>query len=263
VLKSLRAAAAALLLLSGAATSVSSQEQVTVFAAASLKTALDDAARAFTAETGIAVRSSYAASPALARQIEGGAPADLFASADVEWMEYLAARKLIRPETRVDLLGNRLILIAAAEVGPGEVPFTVEGFTAALGPDGRLATGEVSSVPIGKYAKAAFEKLGLWNAVQPRLAQAENVRAALQLVARGEARLGVVYESDARSEPKVRIVGQFAPDSHPPVIYPFAVTSEAKGKGAARLLAFLRGPGARPFFEAQGFTVLDPRRSGT
>ena len=233
-------------------------ETTTVFAAASLKNALDNAGKAFTAKSGVEVKASYAASSALARQIESGAPADLFASADLEWMDYLAKKNLIRPETRVNLLGNRIVVIAPKDAATADLPFTAEGFSAALGPEGRLATGEVNSVPIGKYAKAAFEKLGLWGGLQPRLAQADNVRAALLLVSRGEAPLGVVYESDARSDPGVKIVGVFPPDSHPPVVYPFAVTAEAKGEGAAKFLAFLKSAEARPFFEAQGFTILGP-----
>lgn len=231
-------------------------ETATVFAAASLKTALDNAGRAFTARSGIEIKASYAASSALARQIESGAPADLFASADLEWMDYLAGKNLIRPASRVNLLGNRIVVIAPRDAGTAAVPFTAEGFAAALGPDGRLATGEVSSVPIGKYAKAAFEKLRLWGALKLRLAQADNVRAALLLVSRGEAPLGVVYESDARSDPGVKIVGVFPADSHPPVVYPFAVTAEARGEGAAKFLDFLKGAEGRPFFEAQGFTLL-------
>lgn len=231
-------------------------ETATVFAAASLKNALDNAGKAFTAQSGIELKASYAASSALARQIESGAPADLFASADLEWMDYLAKRNLIRSGSRVNLLGNRIVVVAPKDAKTTDVPFTAEGFAAALGPDGRLATGEVNSVPIGKYAKTAFEKLGLWSGIQPRLAQADNVRAALLLVSRGEAPLGVVYESDARSDPGVKVVGVFPADSHPPVVYPFAVTAEAKGDGAARFLDFLKGAAAKPFFEAQGFTVL-------
>ncbi len=175
-------------------------EPMTVFAAASLKNALDEAGKAFTAESGIPVRASYAASSALARQIEQGAPADLFASADLEWMDYLAARKLVRPETRVNLLGNRLVVVA-----PKDCHDHRGGVHAGLvRPDARPRRtprhGEVNSVPIGKYAKAAFETLGLWAPLQFRLAQADNVRAALALVSRGEAPLGVVYESDAKSD---------------------------------------------------------------
>jgi molybdate transport system substrate-binding protein len=232
-------------------------DAVTVFAAASLKNVVDNAGKAFTAQSGIEVHSSYAASSALARQIESGAPADLFASADLEWMDYLAKKHLIRQDTRVNLLGNRLVLIAPADAKESTVAFTPEAIAAALGPDGRLATGEVNSVPIGKYAKVAFEKLGLWAGIQPRLAQSDNVRAALALVSRGEAPLGVVYESDAKSDPKVKVVGVFPTDSHPPVVYPFAVTADAKGDGARRFLDYLSSAAAKPFFEAQGFSIID------
>ena len=245
---------AALLLAAGV---VQAADTATVFAAASLKNALDNAGKAFTAQSGVELKASYAASSALARQIESGAPADLFASADLEWMDYLAKKNLIRQDTRVNLLGNRLVLIAPADAKESSVAFTPDAIAAALGPDGRLATGEVNSVPIGKYAKVAFEKLGLWAGIQPRLAQGDNVRAALLLVSRGEAPLGVVYESDAKSDPKVKVVGVFPADSHPPVVYPFAVTADAKGDGAKRFLDYLRSAAAKPFFEAQGFSIID------
>jgi len=245
---------AALLLAAGV---VQAADTATVFAAASLKNALDNAGKAFTTQTGVELKASYAASSALARQIESGAPADLFASADLEWMDYLAKKNLIRPDTRVNLLGNRLVLIAPSDAKESAVAFTPEAFEKVLGPDGRLATGEVNSVPIGKYAKVAFEKLGLWSSIQPRLAQSDNVRAALALVSRGEAPLGVVYESDAKSDPKVKVVGVFPADSHPAVVYPFAVTVDAKGDGAKRFLDYLRSAAAKPFFEAQGFSVID------
>ncbi|WP_375465847.1 molybdate ABC transporter substrate-binding protein [uncultured Methylobacterium sp.] len=253
MIKLTRAVLIAALLLGTAAEAA---ETATVFAAASLKNALDNAGAAFTAQTGIAIKASYAASSALARQIESGAPADLFASADLEWMDYLAQKKLIRPETRVSLLSNRLVVVAPKDATETEIAFTAEGFARILGADGRLATGEVNSVPVGKYAKTAFEKLGLWGTIQTRLAQADNVRAALALVSRGEAPLGVVYASDAKSDPGVKVVGVFPQDSHPPVVYPFAVTAEARGEGAARFLDFLKGAAAKPFFEAQGFSVI-------
>lgn len=237
-------------------------ETATVFGAASLKNALDSAGKAFTAQTGIEIKASYAASSALARQIESGAPADLFASADLEWMDYLDKKKLVRPESRVNLLNNRLVVVAPKDAKEADIPFTVDGFAAALGNDGRLATGEVNSVPVGKYAKAAFEKLGLWATIQPRLAQSDNVRAALALVSRGEAPLGVVYASDAKSDPGVKVVGVFPQDSHPPIVYPFAVTAEARGEGAARFLDFLKGATAKPFFEAQGFSVIPASQAG-
>jgi molybdate transport system substrate-binding protein len=232
-------------------------QQVTVFAAASLKDALEDAAKTFTASTGTPVRFSFAASSALAKQIEQGAPADLFASADLDWMDYLAQRKLIRPDTRVDLVGNRLVVVAAKESPIKELKLDAASLKAALG-DGRLTTGEISSVPVGKYAKAALEKLGLWAEVQPRLAMTESVRAALALVARGEAPLGIVYATDAAAEPKVKIVATFPADSHAPIVYPFAVTAEAKSDGARQFLEFLKGPAARRAFETQGFSIIGP-----
>ncbi len=260
--RALRAACLMLLAAGHAVAGAAAAEPMTVFAAASLKNALDEAGKAFTAESGIPVRVSYAASSSLARQIEQGAPADLFASADLEWMDYLTARKLIRPGTRVNLLGNRLVVVARKDAALSDAAFTPDWFSRALGPDGRLATGEVSSVPIGKYAKAAFERLGLWAQVQPRLAQTDNVRAALALVSRGEAPLGVVYESDAKSDPGVKVVGVFPADSHPPVVYPFAVTADAKGEGGARFLDFLKSAAGKPFFEAQGFTVIPTGKAG-
>lgn len=238
-------------------------ETTTIFGAASLKNALDDAGKAFTAQTGIAVKASYAASSALARQIESGAPADVFASADLEWMDYLEKKNLIRPGSRVNLLSNRLVVIAPKDATLTALPFTQAGFAEALGAEGRLATGEVNSVPVGKYAKAGLEKLGLWATIQPRLAQADNVRAALALVSRGEAPLGIVYESDAKSDPGVKVVGVFPADSHPPVVYPFAVLAEAKGDGGARFLDFLKGDAARRFFEAQGFGLIEAGKAGT
>lgn len=249
--------AVALALLWPAASTSAGTEQVTVFAAASLKDSLEVAAKTFTASTGVAVRFSFAASSVLAKQIDQGAPADLFASADLDWMDYLAARKLIRPETRTNLLGNRLVIIAARESPLKELLLDAASLRAALG-DGRITTGDVSSVPVGKYAKAALEKLGLWSEVQQRLAMTESVRAALALVARGEAPLGIDYATDAAAEPKVKIVAAFPPDSHPPIIYPFALTADTKLDAARQFLEFLKGPMARRAFETQGFTVLSP-----
>jgi molybdate transport system substrate-binding protein len=250
------------LFLSGSVTPVAAQpEPVTVFAAASLKNALEDAAKPFTASTGIQVRFSFAASSALARQIESGAPADLFASADLEWMDHLQQRNLIRTNTRVDLLGNRLVVIAPADSPLRELTFTPEAIKQAAG-NGRIATGEVTSVPAGRYAKAALERLGLWSEVQPRLAQSENVRAALLFVSRGEAPLGIVYETDAKADPKVRIVAAFPADSHPAIVYPFAVAVGARqAEAAGRLLTYLQSPQARSAFEAQGFTLTGASRT--
>ena len=232
------------------------QEPVTVFAAASLKNALTNAAKPFTAMTGIQVRISLAASSALARQIEQGAPADIFASADLDWMDYLVRHKLVRAETRVNLLGNNLVVVAPKPSRLTELMLDATSLKNALGSDGRLATAEVSSVPVGKYAKAALEKLGLWSDVSPRLAMTENVRAALVLVAREEAPLGIVYATDAKAEPRVKVVAVFPADSHPPIIYPFALTAQTKNEGAMKFLDYLRGPAARSFFEAEGFALL-------
>jgi molybdate transport system substrate-binding protein len=228
---------------------------LTAFAAASMKNAVDDINAEFAKATRIKVVSSYAASSALARQIEQGAPADLFASADLEWMDHVAGKNLIKPDTRVNLLGNRLVLIAPKDSKIGNVTIG-QGFDLAkLAGDGRIATGDVRAVPVGKYAKAALEKLGAWSAAESKFAMAENVRAALVLVGRGEAALGIVYESDAKVEPNVKIVGRFPEDSHPPITYPVALTKDAKPE-AARYIAFLRSNAAKAIFEKYGFTFL-------
>jgi molybdate transport system substrate-binding protein len=230
---------------------------VTVFAAASLKNALDDVNAAWKAEAGKEATISYAASSALAKQIEEAAPADVFISADVPWMTYLAERDLVKKDTVVELLGNRLVLIAPAdsdasvEIGPG---FDLAGL---LG-DGHIAMGQVDSVPAGKYGKEALTSLGVWEQVEGRVAQAENVRAAQALVATGEAPLGIVYETDANAEKAVRIVGKFPEDSHAPIVYPAAVTAEATSPDAGAFMAFLRTEAAAALFEKQGFTVLAP-----
>lgn len=228
---------------------------VTVFAAASLKNALDDANAAFTRETGTKVVASYAATSALVRQIEQGAPADVFLSADLRWMDHAIRSRLVKADTRTNLLGNRLVMIAPADATPGMVGINAGLDLSALLGDGRLVTGDVKAVPAGTYARAALETLGLWAIAEPRLAMVENVRAALALVARGEAPLGIVYETDARVEPKVKIVGAFPEGSHPAIIYPVAATMEARA-GSGGYLAFLRGPVAARIFEGFGFTVL-------
>jgi molybdate transport system substrate-binding protein len=228
---------------------------LTVFAAASMKNAVDDINAEFTKQTGVKVTASYAASSALAKQIESGAPADVFASADLEWMDYVAQKKLIKDDTRMSLLGNRLVLIAPKDSKIGDVTIG-QGFDLAkLAGDGRIATGDVKAVPVGKYAKAALEKLGSWSAAEPKFAMAENVRAALTLVGRGEAALGIVYETDAKVEPNVKIVGKFPEDSHPAIVYPVAATSTAK-PDAAKYVAFLRSSTAKAIFEKYGFTFL-------
>jgi molybdate transport system substrate-binding protein len=230
-------------------------QDLLVFAAASLKTALDEINPQFK-QGGVKV--SYAASSALARQIEAGAPADIFLSADLDWMDYLEQKKLVKPGTRSTLLGNRLVLIAPADakanvaIAPG---FDLAGL---LGQDGHLAMGDVAAVPAGKYGKAALEALQVWPSVASRVAQAENVRAALALVARGEAPAGIVYASDAVADKGVKVLGAFPADSHPPILYPVAQLSESKHAQAAAYLAFLRSPTAKAVFETNGFTLLAP-----
>lgn len=237
------------------ATPAAAQETITVFAAASLKNALDDANAAFTKVTGIQVTASYAASSALAKQIEQGAPADAFISADLKWMDYVTERKLIQQATRFNLLGNKLVLIAPADSKIANVAIKKPFDIAKLAGDSRVAVADVKAVPAGLYAKAALENLGAWKAAEPKLAQAENVRATLAFVARGETPLGIVYETDARIEPKVKIVGVFPDSAYPPVTYPAAATANAK-PAAARYVQFLRTSAAKAIFEKYGFTVL-------
>jgi molybdate transport system substrate-binding protein len=218
-----------------------------VFAAASLKNALDEVAAAAPAKPVI----SYGASSALARQIESGAPADVFISADLDWMDYVEKKGLIVAGTRKNLLGNRLVLIA-----PAKQPVHVTlgpGVDLRLG-RGRMALAEPNSVPAGKYAKAAFQKLGVWDQVASKVAPADNVRAALLLVARGEAPLGVVYQTDAKAEPSVMVAGVFPADSHPPIVYPAAALKGARNSAGA-FLELLSSPQARQVFEKHGFAV--------
>ena len=246
-----------LAILCGAASSpvVAQDNSLTVFAAASMKNALDDIDAAYTARTGIKVVASYAASSALAKQIEQGAPADIFLSADTDWMDYATTRKNISEPTRVNLLGNSIVLIAPKDSTIGHVAIEPGFDLAKLAGYGKIATGDVKAVPVGKYARAALEKLGAWQAAEPKFAMAESVRAALTLVARGEASLGIVYATDARVEPGIKIVGSFPADSHPAIIYPVAATTTAKAE-AADYLAFLRSFAAKTIFEKYGFAFL-------
>ena len=230
-------------------------EPVTVFAAASLKNALDEASAAWTKATAKTTRISYGGSNALAKQIEAGAPADLFVSADLAWMDYAEKNGTIRPGTRVNLLRNAIVLVAPK--GSGHKLTLEPGVDLARAlAGGRLAMGNVEAVPAGKYGRAALEKLGAWDGVKDRIAQAENVRAALLLVARGEAPLGIVYATDAASEPGVEVVATFSEGSHPPIVYPVALTKDSGNADAATFLSYLRSPAARPFFERQGFVVI-------
>ena len=229
---------------------------LTVFAAASLKNALDGAASAYKASTGNKIVISYAGSSALAKQIEQGAPADIFISADLDWMDYVAKAKLIKDGTRSNFLGNRLVLIAPQSSSVSLKIGKDFGLAAALG-DGRLAIADVKAVPAGKYTHAALEKLGVWTTVEPKLAQAENVRSALALVAQGEAPFGIVYETDAAAEPKVKIVDAFPDDTHPPIIYPIAVTAASKNPDAAlAFIGYLKSAEGQAAFTKQGFTIL-------
>ena len=248
----LRYGMAALLLALCATASQAAERVLTVFAAASLTNVLQEAGDAYTAETKLPVRFSFAASSALARQIESGAPADVFVSADQDWMNYLQARNLLAPATRASIVANTLVLVAPADsnialrIAPGFA------LAAALGADGRLSTGDPASVPVGKYAQAALTKLGVWSSVERRVVAADNVRTALNFVARGEAPLGIVYATDAKTEPKVRVVDTFPASTHEPITYPAAATSTA-GPEAAAFLKFLQGPAARALFDRAGF----------
>lgn len=226
-----------------------------VFAAASTTNVANDLNAILTRNTGIRVTPSYAASSALAKQIESGAPADVFISADASWMDYAQQRKLIKNNTRFDLAGNRLVLIAPKDsklggqrIGPG---FDL----AKLAGDGRIATGDVKSVPVGRYAKAALEKLGAWRAAESKFAMTDNVRAALVLVARGEAALGIVYETDAAVEPGVRVIGRFPTNSHSPIVHPVALTATARPEADAYRRLLLSAT-AQVILEKHGFTYL-------
>ena len=228
---------------------------IIVFAAASTKNALDDASAAFMQKAGVKVVVSYAATSALVKQIEQGAPGEVFVSADLEWMDYGSQHKLVKDDTRVNLLGNRLVLIAAKDAPGGNVTIDQHLDLVKLAGNGRIVTGDIRAVPVGKYAKAALEKLGIWPSVAKKLAMTENVRAAMALVARGEAPLAIVYETDAKVDPRVKIIGTFPADSHLAIVYPVALTASAR-PAVASYLAFLQSQQAKTIFEAYGFTFL-------
>jgi molybdate transport system substrate-binding protein len=250
-------AAAAVLALPALVSPASAAEPV-VFAAASLKNALDEAAAAFKEKSGVAVTVNYAASSALAKQIEEAAPADIFFSADLAWMDYLDERNLIKKDSRVTLLGNSIVLVAPKDSGTA---LTIEKdmkLADVLGADGKLAMANVDSVPAGKYGKAALENLGVWDSVADKVVQADNVRAALAFVASGEAPLGIVYATDAAAEPAVQVIGTFPADSHPAILYPVALTASSTNPDATAFLDFLKSDGARPAFEKQGFVLVKP-----
>ncbi len=232
-------------------------DTVTVFAAASTTNAVNDIGKVF-ADKGLGkIVPSYASSSTLAKQVENGAPANVFISADEPWVNYLEERKLIEPGTRFDLLGNKLVLIAPAgstvnkvEIGPKFDPAKLLG-------SGKLATGDPDHVPVGKYAKAALEKLGAWGSIESKLARAADVRGALTLVERGEAPLGIVYSTDAAITPKVKVVGAFPPDSHPKIVYPVALVAGKATPAARKFLEFLKAPEAKAIFKKYGFTVIE------
>ena len=234
----------------------SAAPQLTVFAAASLKDAMDEAGAAWQRRSGQVVRTAYAGSSALARQIEQGAPADVFISADQDWMDWLQQRRLIDARSRHDLLGNTLVLVSPARstaqplrLGKGT------DLRPLLGRNGRIALALTSSVPAGKYAKAAFESLGMWTALQSRTAEADNVRAALLLVSRGEAPLGVVYASDAKADPGVRVLATFPADTHPRIVYPVARVAASRNPQATAFVHWLQSADADAIFRKHGFSV--------
>jgi len=245
--------AASLALVASIAPFRASADDLLVFAAASLKPALDEIIATPDAKAIGEIKASYAASSQLAKQIEAGAPAALFISADQDWMNEVASKQKIVAATRVELLGNALVLVApkdskiSLKIAP---KFDLVG---ALGEDGHLALGEPNSVPAGKYAKASLTSLGVWDAVQPRVVSADNVRAALNFVARGEAPLGAVYRSDAVSEPAVRVVDTFPAASHAPIVYPAAVLSDHDTPAAHKLLDLLHAPSTQAIFRRYGF----------
>lgn len=256
--KALMAAGALSALLIGAvSTAQADDNQLVVFAAASLKNALDGINAACEADVGETAKISYASSSALAKQIEEGAPADVFISADLDWMKYLSDKSLIKTDTEERLLGNRIVLVAPAD---SSVEANLEkGFDlAGLIGDGKLAMGDVKAVPAGKYGKAALEALDMWGSVEGKIAQAENVRAALKLVATGEAAAGIVYATDAVAEPGVKVIATFPEETHAPIIYPIAQTADSKDAEVPAFLKCLHTDKARKLFEEQGFTVLAP-----
>jgi len=231
--------------------------KVTVFAAASLKNALDAVTAAWAAETGKEATISYAASSALAKQIESGAPVDVFISADRDWMNYLTEKQLVKAGTAVDLLGNEIVLVAPKD-SSAKIAIEKDFALAKLLDGGKLAMGDVKAVPAGKYGKAALDALSVWSSVESHVAQAENVRAALKLVSTGEASLGIVYRTDAKAEPGVRVIGIFPADSHPPIVYPAAPVAASQNPDAAPFVTYLQSEKAQAIFRDQGFTVLVP-----
>lgn len=251
---SIRIAASALFAVSlaGAATA---QEAPTVFAAASLTNAFQDIGKLYREKTGTEVKFSFAASSALAKQLEAGAPAAIFASADTKWMDYTEGKDLTLKATRVTPIGNSLVLIMPADKAKAVTITRDFDFSAFLGADGKLATGLTDSVPIGVYAKAALTSLGQWDKVKDRVVGAESVRAALALVERGEAIAGIVYSTDAVVARNVKVVATFPADSHPPVEYPFEIVKGQDNDATRAFFAFLTGADAKAVYARYGFKV--------
>jgi molybdate transport system substrate-binding protein len=234
-------------------TCAASSENISVFAAASMKTALDHLATAYSAKTKVIVVATFASSATLAKQIEQGAPADIFISADLDWMDDLAGKNLINTASRKNLVGNTLVLIESKAAG---LDAKIENLATTLGSE-KLAVGDIKSVPAGKYAKAALDQLKLWSAVEKNVVMQENVRGALALVARGEAKLGIVYGSDAAAEPKVHVLAVFPETSHAKILYPAAVIITSKNPDAQNFLEFLTSKEAQAIFKADGFTLFE------
>lgn len=232
----------------------SARSSIVVFAAASLTNVMQELGDSFTKETSIPVKFSFAASSALARQIENGAPADIFFSADLEWMNYLQTRKLIQVPTRHDMLSNRLVLVAPAD-SQLKLKIAPNFPLAAVLGNGRLATGDPEGVPVGRYAREALTKLGVWGAVEGRLVRADSVRSALAFVDRGEAALGIVYETDALIDKGVRVVDIFPENTHLPITYPIVLTAVAKAD-AGKFIDYIRTPVGDAAFRRYGFIPL-------
>lgn len=243
----------ALLVSTGISRAADEKSPVVVFAAASLTDAVTEIAAAFTKETGIRVQTSFAASSTLARQIEAGGPAEVFFPADQDWMDYLEKRGLLAPGSRRDVVGNKLVLIAPADSTANVRITSGAAFLAAIR-DSRIATGDPDSVPVGKYAKAALTTLGVWDAVQPRIVRAENVRSALAFVSRGEAPFGIVYLTDARIDKNVKVLDAFPDNTYAPILYPIALTTKADAD-AQRFVNYVSGKSAAATFEKFGFSL--------
>ncbi|MEX1109477.1 MAG: molybdate ABC transporter substrate-binding protein [Dongiaceae bacterium] len=246
----------AVALFCGIASGSAQSDELTVLAAASLTNALEEIGTQYAAETGKTLQFSFASSSVLAKQIEAGAPAQIFASADQKWMDYLAERNLIEADTRVSPIGNSLVLIVPADSAAGDIAIDAStDLTSLLGADGRLSVGDPDHVPAGIYAKEALESLGLWAITEPRLARAEDVRAALVLVERGEAPLGIVYATDAAVSDKVRVIGAFPADLHTPITYPFAILAGQNGEDADAFFRYVTGPEGLATFQKYGFSA--------